>query len=65
MVTKDMPIIEVLRAVPEAREILAGLGMGCIGCMGSAQETLETGARLHGIDINALLRELNKAAQKN
>ncbi|HMM20485.1 MAG TPA: DUF1858 domain-containing protein [Selenomonadales bacterium] len=61
MITKDMPIIEVLRTQPAAREIFAKHGMGCIGCMGAANETVENGARMHNIDVEALLAELNKA----
>lgn len=59
MITKDTSIIEVLRSHPEAREVLAKHGMGCIGCMGSTTETIENGAKMHGIDIEALLQELN------
>jgi len=59
VVTKGTPIIEVLRSIPQAREIFARHGMGCIGCMGSATETVESGAKMHGINVDALLKELN------
>lgn len=57
--TKDTMIIDVLRTHPQARAIFAAHGMGCIGCMGSEAETIENGARMHGIDVQALLAELN------
>ncbi len=63
MITKNTPIIEILRTYPQAREIFARHGMGCIGCMGSATETLENGARLHDIDVEALIRELSELQQ--
>lgn len=57
--TKDMTIIEVLRQHPGARDVLANHGMGCLGCMGATMETLENGARMHGINLDALLADLN------
>lgn len=58
MIDKNTPIIEVLRTYPEARDIFVKHGMGCIGCMGAVSETIENGAKMHDIDINALLKEL-------
>lgn len=63
MITKETPIIEVLRSNPHAREIFAKHGMGCIGCLGSTTETIENGARMHDIDVEALIEELNNAVE--
>ncbi|WP_371370942.1 DUF1858 domain-containing protein [Sporomusa aerivorans] len=63
MFNKSTPIIEALRAHPEARKVFAKHGMGCIGCMGSLTETIENGARMHDIDVEALLTELNALLQ--
>jgi hybrid cluster-associated redox disulfide protein len=60
MITKDTPIIEVLRLNPLSKEIFVRHGMGCISCMGLATETIENGAKLHGINVQILLEELNK-----
>ncbi|MBP2635630.1 MAG: hypothetical protein H6Q72_1537 [Firmicutes bacterium] len=65
MITKSTPIIDALRSHPQAREIFIKHGMGCIGCMGSTTETIENGAYMHDIDIEALLLELNKLLVKN
>lgn len=59
MIKKNTPIMEILRLNPRAREIFARHGMGCIGCLASTTETLENGAKMHDIDVDALLRELN------
>ena len=59
MLTKDTPIIVALRCHPSARDVFARHGMACVGCMASATETLESAARAHGIDVHAMLRELN------
>ncbi len=61
MITKKTSIMEVLRLNSQAREILSRHGMGCIGCLASATETLEAGAKMHDVDIETLLKELNEA----
>jgi hybrid cluster-associated redox disulfide protein len=59
-VTKDMTIGQVIRANPEAAQILMGFGMGCIGCPSSQAETLEEAAMVHGMDVNEMLEALNQ-----
>ncbi len=61
MITKDTPINEVLRQCPAAREVFVRHGMGCIGCMAAADETVAGGARMHEVDVEKLIAELNKA----
>lgn len=61
---KDTLIIDALRIHPQARAIFAAYGMGCVGCMGSAAETIENGARMHGINVEALLIKLNELFEK-
>lgn len=63
-ITKDLSILEVLQAYPEVRPIFIRHGMGCLECMGAMAETIETGARMHGIDLEKLLADLNKAIQR-
>lgn len=62
-ITKDLSIMEVLQAYPEVRPIFVRHGMGCLECMGAIAETIETGARMHGINLEELLADLNKAIQ--
>lgn len=59
-VTKDMTIGQVIRANPQAAQILMGFGMGCIGCPSSQAETLEEAAMVHGMDVNEMLDALNQ-----
>jgi hybrid cluster-associated redox disulfide protein len=59
-ITKDMTIAAVLRAKPEAAQILMNFGMGCIGCPSSQAETLEEASMVHGLDIGSLLSALNE-----
>jgi hybrid cluster-associated redox disulfide protein len=60
--TRDMSMMEALQADPRARDVFAAFGMGCIGCMGASMESIEEGARMHGIDPDAVLADLNKLA---
>jgi len=60
-VTADMTIMNVLKAKKEAIEIFAKHGItGCAMCHASTAESLADGAAAHGIDVTALLEDLNK-----
>jgi hybrid cluster-associated redox disulfide protein len=57
--TRDMSILKALQADPRARDVFTAHGLACIGCMGAMLESIEDGAKMHGIDTDAILRELN------
>ena len=59
-ITKDTIIDEVLKAHPESIRVFMKYNLGCIGCMGAAGESIEMGARMHGIDPEPLVKELNE-----
>ena len=61
IITKDMSIIEVVQLYPATIEIFRKYGMGCFGCAAARFENIEQGAAAHGIDIDALIADLNKA----
>ena len=58
--TKEMSLMEALQADPRARDVFAAHGMGCVGCMGVSMESVEDGARMHGIDPDTVVAELNR-----
>ena len=60
-ITKDMTISEVVRMYPDVMHVLEGYGMGCSYCMASLEETIEGGARMHGVSLDLLLGTLNQA----
>jgi hybrid cluster-associated redox disulfide protein len=60
-ITKDMTFFEVMRMYPQSVQVLQKYNVGCVGCMGAQNERLEQGANAHGVDINALLADLNAA----
>ena len=57
---KDTKIGELLEKAPEKADILLEAGMHCLGCPASQAETLEEACMVHGIDVEEVLKELNK-----
>ncbi len=63
-VSKKTPIRDLLTKYPKAAEVFAAKGMACLGCAASKFETVEEGAAAHGIDVDELVIDMNKALQK-
>ena len=59
-ITAEMTIADIMHKKPEAAQILMSHGMHCLGCAISSAESLSDAAQVHGIDLNALLKELNQ-----
>lgn len=74
LITRDMFLMDIITKYPEAAPILMGYGLHCIGCHFSGADTLEMGARLHGMDdetiemmlrdVNIIVKEFNKDIKK-
>ena len=62
-VTKEMSIIDVVQQHPETLEVFQKFGLGCIGCAAARFENLEAGAKVHGIDPEVMVEELNKVIE--
>ena len=60
MIEKNKKIGDLLAENPEKADILLEAGMHCLGCPASQAETLEEACDVHGIDVEELLKELNK-----
>ncbi len=67
MLNKDMLLIEAFRMegvnVEAMAEVLANMGMHCLGCALAHGETIEQAALVHGIDPDEMLKALNEAAK--
>ena len=59
-ITKDMIIADIVNADPENTKILMESGMHCIGCPSSQMETLEEACAVHGLNIEEVIKKLNK-----
>ena len=58
-VTKEMGIIEIVQNYPQALEVFAKYGLGCIGCAAARFENLEACAKVHGVDPEQMVAEIN------
>jgi len=63
-INKKMSFAEIMQNDPEAAEALMEKGMHCCGCPMALQESLEQGAAVHGLDADAIVKELNNKAKK-
>ena len=61
IITKSMPIGEVVEKHPEAVSVFLQHGLMCFGCAIARFEDIEQGALAHGIDVDALVKDLNEA----
>ena len=64
-VTKDMGILDIVQNYPESLEVFQKYGMGCIGCAAARFENLEAGAKVHGIDPDAMVADINALIEEN
>ena len=58
-ITKDMTFAELLALDKEAAGKLADRGLFCGGCPMAQFESIENGAKAHGVDVDELIKELN------
>lgn len=58
-VSKDMTIAEAIQMDQGVIPILLDAGMHCIGCPSAQGETLEEASMVHGIDVDALVNQIN------
>ena len=54
MITKDMLIGDVVNKYPHAIEIMLSNGLHCVGCSANPYETIEQGAKAHGLADDAI-----------
>lgn len=57
--SEKMGIQEALRMHPGVKDVLEQYGMLCGDCMASPLDSLVEGAKIHEVDINEVLQELN------
>jgi len=66
-ITRDMTIGEIIMKFPGTARVMLKHGLHCVGCHVAASETLEQGAKAHGMDdeqIGKMVKEMNEAARK-
>lgn len=63
-ITKKMNIGEIVTKHPKTMEVFQKHGLHCIGCFAAHFESLEQGCQAHGIDVEKMVKDLNKAIEK-
>ncbi len=66
-ITKDMTLGDVVTRYPESAEVMMEYGLHCIGCHVAAWESVEEGAKAHGLDdkkVKEMLDKMNKAVEE-
>ena len=60
VVDKNTTINEILNTYPEAIKFFKEKQMSCSSCFAVKFDTLENGALMHGMDVVALIRQLEE-----
>jgi hybrid cluster-associated redox disulfide protein len=61
VITKEMTIGDVVQNYPQTIEVFLKHGLMCFGCAIARFENVEQGAMAHGINVEALMKDLNAA----
>ncbi len=64
-ITKDMNIAQVLEGHQYLVPVFFRHGLFCLGCVMAQMESIEEAALVHGIDLDALLNDLNTALEEH
>ena len=60
LVTKEMTIKEVLEKYPKATSVFINHGLHCVACAFAQEETIEEAVKVHQINLEDFLEDLNK-----
>lgn len=63
-VTASTNLKDLITKHPETIEVLFNSGLHCAMCHLSAHETVKEAAEVHGVKVEKLLKDLNKAVAK-
>ena len=58
-IDKNMTVGDILDLDRETAVYFLNMGMHCLGCPASRGETVEQACMVHGVDADALVKEIN------
>ena len=58
-ITKDTIIGDILNIAPQTAPLFMSIGMHCLGCPASRNETVAQACMVHGVDADVLLAQVN------
>ena len=59
-IEKNTIIGSILDFAPKTAPLFMAIGMHCLGCPSSRNETVEEACMVHGIDCDSFLNQLNR-----
>ncbi|MBQ9979799.1 MAG: DUF1858 domain-containing protein [Oscillospiraceae bacterium] len=59
-ITKDTIIGDILDIAPQTAPVFFSIGMHCLGCPSSRNETVEQACAVHGVNVDELLKKINE-----
>lgn len=65
-ITKDMNLGEVVFKYPDLAEVLLDYGLHCVSCFASSMDTIEMGAKVHGMadkEVDEMVQRLNEVLE--
>jgi len=65
-ITKDMTIGDAVEKYPDTVKVLFEHGLHCIGCHVAKWETIEEGAKAHGVvgdKLDKMIKKMNEVAK--
>lgn len=68
IVKKDTNIAQLINKYPDTAEVLLDYGLHCVGCIASSFDTIEVGAKMHGMsedEIDKLVERINEVIKYN
>jgi len=63
-INESMLVSEILDMDPDVSKIFLRNGLNCLGCPGAAAESIREAAEGHGLDLKALLADLDDYLDK-
>lgn len=67
-IAKDMNLAKVIDLYPDTAEVLLDYGLHCVGCFANTFDTIEMGAKIHGMsdsEIAEMVDRLNEVVLYN
>ena len=58
-IEKSTIIGDILDIAPQTAPLFMAIGMHCLGCPSSRGETVEEACMVHGIEVDAFLKQVN------
>lgn len=66
-VNKDTNLADALFKYPQIAEVLTDYGLHCVGCFANSFDTIEMGAKIHGMteeEVDEMLERVNEVIEE-